>query len=417
MVSVLRITPSVMACSPCVYLDLGIRSSPLPSVPTDAPAIAARTNLNRMERHVKISRFPRVGSAVMVGALALSLAACGSDPGADPTAEGSETAMDLSGELNGGGASSQESAMEAWRAGFQGQYPDVTVNYDPTGSGGGRENFISGAFAFAGSDAALDDEEMADAEAQCGEGGVIEYPGYVSPVAVAFNLEGIDTLNMSPETIASIFAGEITAWDDEAIAGDNPDADLPSTDITVVHRSDDSGTTENFQEYLNTVVPDVWTYEPEGIWPIEGQESAQGTSGVVSAAQAGDGTITYADASQIDDLGTVAVGVGDEFVEYSPEAAAAVVEGSPRVEGTGDHVFAYDLKRDIAGTYPIVLVSYHLACATYEDQAQADLVKGFYTYILSDDGQKAAADSAGSAPLPASLIEQFLPSVEAITAG
>lgn len=354
----------------------------------------------------------------MVGALALSLAACGSDPGAaEPAGEGSESAMDLSGELNGGGASSQESAMEAWRAGFQSQYPDVTVNYDPIGSGGGRENFASGAFPFAGSDSALDDEELAAAEAQCGEGGVIEYPAYVSPVAVAFNLEGVDTLNMSAETIAKIFKGDIKKWDDKAIADDNPDAELPSTAITVVHRSEDSGTTENFQEYLHTVVPDVWTFEPEGIWPIKGQESAAQTSGVVSATAAGEGAITYADASQVADLGTVAVGVGDEFVEYSPEAAAAVVEGSPRVEGTSEHVFAYDLKRDIAGTYPIVLVSYHLACTTYEDAATADLVKGLYTYILSEDGQKAAADSAGSAPLPTSLTDEFLPSVEAITAG
>ncbi|HEV6953596.1 MAG TPA: phosphate ABC transporter substrate-binding protein PstS [Promicromonospora sp.] len=367
---------------------------------------------------MKISRFPRVGSAVMVGALALSLAACGQNPGADAAADGaSASAGDLSGELSGGGASSQESAMEAWRAGFQGQYPDVTVNYDPVGSGGGRENFISGAFPFAGSDAALDDDELADAEAQCGEGGVIEYPAYISPVAVAFNLEGIDSLNMTPETIAGIFKGDITTWDDAAIADDNPDADLPSTDITVVHRSDDSGTTENFQEYLSTVVPDVWTYEPEGIWPVDGQESAQGTSGVVSAAQAGEGTITYADASQIADLGTVAVGVGEEFVEYSPEAAAAVIEGSPRVEGTSEHVFAYDLARDIEGTYPIVLVSYHLACATYEDAEQAELVKGFLGYVLSEEGQTAAADSAGSAPLPTALAEEFAGAVDAITAG
>ena len=353
----------------------------------------------------------------MVGALALSLAACGSDPSTGETTGTSDETGDLSGELNGGGASSQENAMEAWRAGFQSQNPDVTVNYDPVGSGGGRESFISGAYPFAGSDAALDDDEMADAEAQCGEGGVIQYPAYISPVAVAFNLEGVDTLNMSPETIANIFAGEITAWDDKAIADDNPDAELPSTDITVVHRSDDSGTTENFQEYMHTVVPDVWTWEAEGIWPVKGQESAQGTSGVVSAAQAGEGTITYADASAIADLGTVAVGVGGDFVEYSPEAAAAVVEGSDRIEGTGDNVFAYDLKRDIAGTYPIVLVSYHLACGTYEDQATADLVKGFYTYILSDEGQTTAADSAGSAPLSTKLREDFLPAVESITAG
>ena len=307
--------------------------------------------------------------------------------------------------------------MEAWRAGFQSANPDVTVNYDPVGSGGGRESFISGAYPFAGSDAALDDEEMTAAEAQCGEGGVIEYPAYISPVAVAFKLEGVDTLNMSAETIANIFKGEITAWDDEAIAAENEGVELPSTDITVVHRSDESGTTENFVEYLNTVVPDVWDFEVEGVWPVEGQESAQGTSGVVSATQAGEGAITYADASQIADLGTVAVGVGDEFVEYSPEAAAAVVAGSPRVEGTGEHVFAYELQRDIAGTYPIVLVSYHLACATYEDAEQADLVKGLYSYILSEEGQTSAADSAGSAPLSAELRDEFLPSVEAITAG
>lgn len=368
-----------------------------------------------MERHVKISRFPRVGSAVLVSTLALGLAACGSDPGAAPT--GAESASGLSGELSGGGASSQESAMEAWRAGFQSANPDVTVNYDPVGSGGGREGFVSGAFPFAGSDAALDEDELADAEARCGTGGVIEYPAYISPVAVAFNLAGVDTLNMSAETIAQIFTGEITTWDDEAIAADNADVRLPGTDITVVHRSDDSGTTENFQEYLHAVAPDVWSYEPEGIWPVKGQESAQGTSGVVSAAQAGEGTITYADASQIAQLGTVAVGVGDEFVEYSPEAATAVVEGSPRVEGTGDHVFAYDLERDLPGTYPIVLVSYHLACATYEDAATADLVKGFYGYVLSDEGQSSAADSAGSAPLSAELRDQFLPAVEAITAG
>ena len=352
----------------------------------------------------------------MVGALALSLAACGSDPGAaDPAGEGSESAASLSGELNGGGASSQESAMEAWRAGFQSQYPDVTVNYDPTGSGTGRENFISGAFPYIGSDAALDDEEMAAAEEQCGSD-VIEYPGYISPVAVAFNLEGIDSVNMTPETIAGVFKGDITKWNDEAIAADNEGVELPDVDITVVHRSDPSGTTENFVEYLSTVVPDVWDFEVEDVWPVKGQESAQGTSGVVSTVSAGEGTIGYADASQIGDLGTVAVGVGDEFVEYSPEAAAAVVSESPRVEGTADSVWAYELARDIPGTYPIVLVSYHIACATYEDQATADLVKGLYSYILSDEGQTQGTEAAGSAAVAKELRTEYLTAVESISA-
>lgn len=355
----------------------------------------------------------------MVGALALTLAACGGqdpDTGA-PTGEGSESAMDLSGELSAGGASSQETAMEAWRAGFQSQYPDVTVNYDPIGSGGGREQFLAGAFPFAGTDSALDEEELAAAEELCGPDGLIQVPGYVSPVAVAFNLEGVDTLNMSADTIAGIFAGEIETWNDAAIADANPDADLPDTDITVVHRSDPSGTTENFQDYLAAAAPDVWTYEVEDVWPIEGQESAGQTSGVIQAAQAGEGTITYADASQVGELGTVAVQVGEEYVPYSAEAAAAVIDESPRAEGVGENNFAIELVRDAEGTYPIVLVSYEVACATYEDQAQADLVKGFLGYVLSEEGQAAAADAAGSAPLSADLIAEISPVIEQITAG
>ncbi|RPF19796.1 phosphate ABC transporter substrate-binding protein PstS [Myceligenerans xiligouense] len=370
---------------------------------------------------MKISRFPRVGSAVMAGALALSLAACGSDPGADndETSGTDETAdsMGLSGDISGGGASSQENAMNAWRAGFQEANPDVTVNYDPVGSGGGRESFGSGAYLFAGSDAALDEDEIATAEEVCGEGGVIQYPGFIAPVTVAYNLDGVDTLNLAPETIAEIFKGDITNWNDDAIAADNEDAELPDMDITVVHRSDDSGTTENFVEYLAAVAPDVWDFEVSGVWPVEGQESAQGNSGVANAAQSGEGTIAYVEASQIGTLNTAAVGVGGEFVEYSTEAAAAVVEQSPRVEGTGEHIFAFELERDLAGTYPIVLVSYELACLTYEDENTAELVKGFQNYILSEEGQQSAADSAGSAPISESLRSEIQPSIDAISAG
>ena len=126
------------------------------------------------------------------------------------------------------------------------------MNYDPVGSGTGRENFISGAFAFAGSDSALstDEGELDAANERCG-GDVVEVPAYISPIAVIFNLPGVDELNLKPETIAMIFDGKITKWNDEAIAADNPDADLPDTAITPVHRSDDSGTTGNFTDYLS----------------------------------------------------------------------------------------------------------------------------------------------------------------------
>ena len=126
----------------------------------------------------------------------------------------------------------------------------------------------------------MDAEEQ---EQACGSGNVFHVPSYISPVAVAFNLEGVDTLNMNPETIAKVFAGEITSWDDAEIAEQNEGVELPATDVTVVHRSDDSGTTENFTDYLNGAAGDVWTWEAADAWPEElTGESAQQTSGVVS---------------------------------------------------------------------------------------------------------------------------------------
>ncbi len=350
--------------------------------------------------------------------LSLALSACGAANERTTSTSGTTAgATELSGTLAGAGASSQAAAMEAWVAGFNSENPDVTVNYDPIGSGGGREQFIAGGTDFAGSDAYLDEEELPAAEKRCG-GQVIEAPVYVSPIAVAFNLEGVDELNLGPAEIAGIFAQEITTWDDPAIADLNPDVELPGTKVTPVNRSDESGTTENFVEYLAATAPDVWTYEVSGVWPVKGGEAAQGTSGVVGAIEGGDGTVGYADASQVGDLTVAKVGVGEEFVEYSPEAAASVLEVSPRVEGAGDSVFAYDLARDTteSGTYPIVLVSYGLACATYNSQEKADLVKAFMIYVTSEAGQQAAAESAGSAPIPASLRDEVAPAIEAITA-
>jgi phosphate transport system substrate-binding protein len=377
-----------------------------------------------MERHVKLSRFSRAGSAVVAGALALTLAACGSD---DPTGGGATDGAtgdategpEISGEFDGGGATSQESAMEAWVAGFQSIHPDVTINYDPTGSGTGREQFIAGGFSFAGSDAALDDEELTASQEVCGPDGAINLPLYVSPIAVAFNLPGIDSLNLAPATIAGIFDGKITKWNDEAIAADNPDAELPDLDITPVHRSDDSGTTENFTEYLAATAPEAWSYEPDGLFPVEGGDAADGTSGVVGVVTDTEGAVTYADASRATDLGTASIKVGEEWVAFSPEAAAAVVDASPLVEGRHEHDLAIELDRTTteAGTYPLVLVSYSLACLNYSDEATGNFVKEFLGYIASEEGQQNAADNAGSAPISEELRTQVTAALDAITVG
>ena len=354
---------------------------------------------------MKLSRTTRLAAALAAGTLAL--AACGGsdDEGSSSANAAESSAPKLSGTLAGAGSSAQAAAQEAWVAGFQTDNPDVTVNYDPVGSGGGREQFLAGGTDFAGSDAALKDEELTKAKERCSDGGLVELPLYISPIAVAFNLEGVDTLNLKPDVIAGIFAQKIKTWDAPEIKADNPDAKLPSTKITPVNRADESGTTQNFTEYLAAAAPSVWTKEASQTWPFPGGEAAQGTSGVVQAIKAADGAIGYADASQVGDLGTASVGVGSEFVEYSPEAAAAVVAESPRVEGRPEGSLALQIERDTtkSGNYPIVLVSYLIGCDTYDDAAKTKLVNGFFSYIASKDGQDAAAKAAGSAPISDSL--------------
>lgn len=307
--------------------------------------------------------------------------------------------------------------MQAWIAGFQERNPDATLSYDPVGSGGGREQFVEGGVAFAGSDAALEDEELSGAQKRCGgENNLIEFPAYVSPIAVIYNLEGVEGLQLSPETLARIYKQEITQWNDPAIAADNPDAELPGDRITVVNRSDESGTTENVQEYLAAVAPDVWDFEVSGDWPVKGGEAAQGTSGVVDAVKSGSGTIGYADASQAEGLGVAKIKVGEQFTEPTPEAAAKILDASEETKDPGKYVFTYDLNRKTteAGTYPIVLVSYQMACTKYDKPGDGQLVKGLMDYAISAEGQQAAAKGAGSAPISDALRQKFQPAVDAI---
>jgi phosphate transport system substrate-binding protein len=324
----------------------------------------------------------------------------------------------FSGSLVGAGSSAQQAAMQGWTAGFAALQPEVTVNYDPVGSGGGREQFLAGGTDFAGSDAYLDEEELAEAGQRCGPDGVFELPNYIAPIAVVYNVDGIDELNLSPTTLAGIFDQRITRWNDQAIVEDNTDVTLPDVPITPVNRSDESGTTENFVEYLAAAAQEAWPHEVDGNWPVPGGEAAQGNSGVVGAVAAGNGTIGYADLSQAGDLGVARILVGEEYVAPTPEAAAAVVENSEAIEGRGPYDFAIDVNRDTSGSgeYPIVLISYHIGCVTYSEPQVAELVRAFLTYVVSEEGQEAAALVAGSAPISAGLRDQALTAIDAVVA-
>lgn len=348
--------------------------------------------------------FKRTGSIAAVAlAGALVLASCSAEtPGTEPDSTDTPT---LSGTLVGVGASAQGSAQEAWIAGFQTAHESVNINYSPDGSGAGRDAFRGGGAQFAGTDRAFNDKEIAeDAFGTCVPGtDIIELPAYISPIAIAFNLDGIDSLNMDADTIAKIFTGAITTWDDPAIASQNSGVTLPSTAIEPVYRADTSGTTDNFTDYLSAAAPDVWTYGTVGDWPVQIGTAAPQTSGVADALNGSVGTFGYLDASRAGTLGTVAVKVGDSYVPYSAEAAAAIVDASPFAEGRTEFDFAVEIDRDTteSGVYPVVLISYVVACVEYQDKSVVDLVKAYLTYVVSAEGQDAAASNAGSAPISA----------------
>jgi phosphate transport system substrate-binding protein len=352
--------------------------------------------------------------AASAGVLALGVAACGDSGETSSAASGG----DLSGTIAGAGASSQDAAQQTWIAGFQGANPDVSIAYDPVGSGGGREQFIAGGkTAYAGTDSAFADEELTGAQDRCKQSGgeFIQIPVYISPIAVVYNLPGVEGLQLSPETLAGIFNQDITTWNDPRIAADNPDADLPDTDITPVNRSDDSGTTKNFTDYLSQTAPDVWTYEPDDAFPVKGGEAAEGTSGVVEAVGQGEGTIGYADFSQAGDLGIASIEIGDEFVAPSADGASVAADEAKEVKD-GDYVFSFEIDRTTTNpdAYPIILISYEAACTAYDDSSTGAIVKGYLDYVISSDGQQAAAENAGSAPLSPELSKQVQPAVDAI---
>ena len=357
-------------------------------------------------------------TTAVAAVLGLAVSACGAANESDDTAAKAGAKTDaLTGTINGAGSSAQQAAQDAWRAAFQQANPGVTVNYDPAGSGAGREKFIAGGSDFAGSDSALsaDEGEIAGAKKRCGADAV-EVPDYVSPIAVVYNVPGIKDLKLDAKTMAGIFAGKITTWDDPAIAALNKGS-LPSTRITPVHRSDSSGTTDNFTDYLHAAGQGVWTADHSSDWPIKSGEGANQTSGMVAAIKAGEGTIAYVDNSQAGDLQIASVKVGNDFVKPSAEGAAKALSVSPLEKGrpASDMAVAVDRTTTESGAYPLMLTSYLIACPTYPAD-RVDLVKGYLASIVSTEGQQAAAQAAGSAPLPENLQQKAAVLIDAIKA-
>ena len=346
-------------------------------------------------------KITRTGLAIaaVAAASALVLSGCAAN-------EGGNTPSNLSGSIAGVGSSAQGAAQEAWVAAFQTSNPDATITYDPAGSGAGVTAFVDGGAMFAGSDSPLTDDQLAGTFASCvPDTAPFEVANYISAIAVVYNVDGVDALNLDATTIANIFAGKITTWNDPAIVALNPDAKLPETAITAVHRGDESGTTKNFTDYLSKAAPDAWTFKADKVFPAEITvgEAADKTSGMSDTVSGGVGTIGYIDLSKAGKLGVANIKVGDTFVAPSAEGAAAAYAASSPLEGRDVAIsmaVSVDRKSTDATTYPLILVSYLIGCTQYADATNVELLKGYLGYVVSAAGQTVSA-GVGAAPLTA----------------
>ena len=372
---------------------------------------------------MKIQRLGQVAALALVGSIAL--AGCGSDDNtgaaSSSSATGSAASADcFEGTLNAEGSSAQKNAFEEAASSFLEKCPGGTVNYNPTGSGAGIKQFIAGQVDFAGSDSALKKTEKdgvveADAAAQTCGSPAWNIPMVTGPIAIAYNVPGVDTLILTPAVAADIFNGKITTWNDAKIAAINPGVTLPATAVKVYFRSDESGTTENFTKYLKAAAPDAWTAEPAKVWSGKG-EGKEKSAGVAEGVKSTDGGITYVEWSYAkdNDLGIAKVDNGGGAVELTGETVGKAVEAAtPDGEGN-DLRLKLDYATKEAGAYPILLVTYEIVCSKNKDAETGANIKAFLTHFGSAETQ-AGLEEIGYAPLPASVQTQVATAIDALS--
>jgi len=369
-------------------------------------------------------RLASITGAALVGTLALS--GCGSDnnSNASPSASaGTKAAADCAtGTLNGEGSSAQKNAIEQAITDYQAACPGTTVNYNPTGSGAGIKQFIAGQVDFAGSDSSLSDKpktgatniEQADANKACASP-AWNLPMVTGPIAVAYNLAGVDKLVLTPAVTAKIFNGVITKWNDPAIAAINPGVTLPDQAVKVFFRSDESGTTDNFTKYLSAAAPTDWTAAPAKKWTGKG-EGKEKSAGVANAVKATPGGITYAEWSYAKDnkLGIAQIDNGAGPVALTGEAVGKAV-GAATQTGAGNNIkLKLDYATKEAGAYPILLVTYEIVCSKAKDPAKAKLISTFLKSFAAADMQTKLQE-IGYAPLPAEVQAKVTTAIDALS--
>ena len=342
-------------------------------------------------------------AGVSVVALALTLGACSSSSSSSTPSGGSSSSSssggsaNLSGTLNGSGSTLQLVYQQAAIAAFKSVQSGMTVNYGGGGSGKGRTDLASGVVQFAGSDSPIPDKEAANFKGKT----VLYYPILIAPITVSYNLSGVSNLKLSGPTIAGIFSGKIKTWNDPAIKADNSGVSLPSTPITIAHRSDSSGTTANFSQFLVEAGGSAWTLGSSSVinWPASSR-GGSGNAGVSQIVKSTPGAIGYVDYADAKASGLVFASIKNKDGQYvapsTTAASAAASQASVKPDLTFSAIWAPG-----ATSYPITAQSWVLVYQTQSDANTAKLLQAYIGYLVGDGQQ--LLTNLGYAPLPANI--------------
>jgi phosphate transport system substrate-binding protein len=354
---------------------------------------------------------PSVRVVGPIVALALVAAACGSSSKNNNTAAstpGTTAAVLAPATLNGSGSTFQKAFDQDQIQAFTAKHSGVTINYAGGGSGKGRQDLADQIVDFAGSDSPIPATDVSKFKG----GTVLYFPTVVAPITVSYHVSGVSKLVLSADTIAKIFSRQVKTWDDAAIKADNPSASLPSTAITVAHRSDSSGTTSNFTKYLKAAAPSSWSLGSGSTvnWPTDTQ-AGNGNTGVAQIVKNTDGAIGYVDFSD-------AKAASLTFASIKTSSGAAV---DPTLDGASAALSGVTVKGDLtydpinssaANAYPITSPTWILVYKNQTDHAKGAALQAFLRFLLTD-GQTNAKNS-DFAPLSSDLASKALAQVDQI---
>jgi phosphate transport system substrate-binding protein len=342
------------------------------------------------------------------------LSACGSDTGGGPVSPsnpgGAVAITCSSGSLTAAGSTAQQNAIAQWIKDYLNKCSGANINYGGGGSGQGVQQFTDGKIDFAGSDFPLaEGKEQQAADARCKSGPAINIPMVGGPIAIGYNVPGVTkSLNLSAVNLAKIFSGKITNWNDQAIAQDNPGAQLPSLGIQNFHRADGSGTTYNFTNYLAHDAKSDWVFGTNKNWTAPGGQGAKGSQSVAQGVKSTPGGIGYfelsfATQSQIP-YATIGNAAGN-FIPLTQDNAASFLSVAKVVGTDGDLTLEFDYATTEAAAYPNLLVTYEIVCSKGNAADRLPLLKNFLGYAASPAGQQ-ELPGQGYISLPDNLQQQ-----------